>query len=269
MPSDERYEPVEESDIENSKEPSTQPSRHHRFRHKSRFGWARYKVSKIYRSSWWFLFDGFITLAFLWLLFDKQLPARIKKQGTQIQASSDLPSVDIAGDLTHFAPSFHKRVTVFSQQPYFVPNHTRAASLDHAKGHWASLIPAGGGLVGVGQQAKDKFKHISLIDGDKAGVSAVHSLQCLFSIMVQYGQLVRGESVSVPDPHMDYCFDHLRQQITCHGDTALLGEDEIRKTHEVTESKVQHVCKDWNEVYNWMEKNRASDELIWGESEDD
>jgi hypothetical protein len=141
MPLVESYEPVEESDIENSKEPATQPSRHHRIRHKSWFGRARYKASKVHRSSWWFLFDGFITLAFLWLLFDKPLPAPIKKQGTQIQTPPDPPSVDIAGDLTHFAPTFHHRVTVFSQQPYFVPNHTRAASLDHAKGHWATLIP--------------------------------------------------------------------------------------------------------------------------------
>jgi hypothetical protein len=87
--------------------------------------------------------------------------------------------------------------------------------------------------------------------------------------MDEYGQLVRGEKVHIPDTHVNYCFDHLRQQIMCHGDTALLGEDEIHKSHEATELKVQHVCKDWDQIYKWMENNRASDDLIWGEPDDD
>jgi hypothetical protein len=141
MPEVENYESVGDSDIEDSNKEDTQPSRRRRIRHRSWFGCVRYNATNIHRSSWWFLFDGCVTLAFLWVLFDKPLPTAIKKQGNRIYSPHKLPSIDIAGDLTRFGPQFNHQVTVFSHQPQFIPNHTRAGSLGHAKGHWATLIP--------------------------------------------------------------------------------------------------------------------------------
>jgi hypothetical protein len=67
-----------------------------------------------------------------------------------------------------------------------------------------------------------------------------------------------------PAEHLSHCFDYLRQAIMCHGDTALEG---LQTTFgpDVGGSdgwNVVHVCKKWDEVYDWLEGRRI-DDRIW------
>jgi hypothetical protein len=67
-----------------------------------------------------------------------------------------------------------------------------------------------------------------------------------------------------PAEHLSHCFDYLRQAIMCHGDTALEG---LQTTFgpDVGGSdgwNVVHVCKKWDEVYDWLEGRRI-DDRVW------
>lgn len=79
---------------------------------------------------------------------------------------------------------------------------------------------------------------------------------------------------------MNHCFDYLRQAIMCSGDVALEGEQttfpegfegsdgwdavsnpmgRLTKTkHTLTRTLQKHVCKDYSEVYSYLEKNAVN-----------
>lgn len=109
--------------------------------------------------------------------------------------------------------------------------------------------------------------------------SVTHQLHCLYMIMHGFNDLaLNGGSFAMdmaggehdegltregedPAAHLSHCFDYLRQAIMCHGDTALEG---LQTTFgpDVGGSdgwNVKHVCKAWDEVYDWLETHRVDD----------
>ena len=63
--------------------------------------------------------------------------------------------------------------------------------------------------------------------------------------------------------HVAHCFDYLRQSITCCGDTALEGAETTFPEGEGGSDgwNVQHVCKNYTQISDWLENNRAVDRL--------
>jgi hypothetical protein len=62
--------------------------------------------------------------------------------------------------------------------------------------------------------------------------------------------------------HMDHCYDYLRQVVMCGGDVALAGEDMPGGSSQFD---VPHICKSWQEVYDWLDLNRFNDQWQFGE----
>jgi len=62
----------------------------------------------------------------------------------------------------------------------------------------------------------------------------------------------------------DHCFDYIRQSLMCAGDTTIAGEDFPGGSYQFD---VVHVCRNWDQIYNWLDENRASDKWQFGEEE--
>ncbi|KAG1798716.1 hypothetical protein EV424DRAFT_1332873, partial [Suillus variegatus] len=76
------------------------------------------------------------------------------------------------------------------------------------------------------------------------GVSMFHQLHCL--------QMIRLALINGPNDHSGHCLNFLRQAILCNSDTTLdprLG--------------VTHICRDWSQVYAYIEENQRSP--VWAE----
>lgn len=93
-----------------------------------------------------------------------------------------------------------------------------------------------------------------------------HQLHCLYNILEVYSGLTSDPSL-LPEQmhgHLVHCFDYLRQSIMCAGDVALEGQH-TTFPEGVTGSDgwdAKHVCKDYSEVYTYLEENRANNQ-VW------
>lgn len=81
--------------------------------------------------------------------------------------------------------------------------------------------------------------------------------------MAEYDLLAQGQK-PFNVGHMDHCFDYIRQVIMCGGDMALAGENFPGGSNQFG---VPHVCKNWDEIYQWLEKNRVTNSWQFGGSE--
>jgi hypothetical protein len=99
---------------------------------------------------------------------------------------------------------------------------------------WNSLYPPGKGMVLLGKE------NIAF------GVTMWNQLQCLNHIRTA---LVNGDDGS---NHTAHCFHYLRQGILCAADTTL--ESSSTDPDKVTAGVgTVHTCRDWRQVYDWME----------------
>src|SRR4051794_19598226 len=65
--------------------------------------------------------------------------------------------------------------------------------------------------------------------------------------------------------HSRHCFEYLRQNILCCGDTALEGQqtsfpDKTESGSDGWDSR--HLCRDYDQIRGYLENNRADDK-IW------
>jgi hypothetical protein len=64
--------------------------------------------------------------------------------------------------------------------------------------------------------------------------------------------------------HLQHCFEYLRLNIMCSGDVALEGAETTFPDgfdgSDGWDSK--HICKDYSQVYDYMDQNRANDK-VW------
>jgi hypothetical protein len=63
---------------------------------------------------------------------------------------------------------------------------------------------------------------------------------------------------------MTHCFDYLRQSIMCCGDVTLEGEQTTfpENTGGSDGWDAKHVCRDYNQVYTYLNRKRA-DKKVW------
>lgn len=118
--------------------------------------------------------------------------------------------------------------------------------------------------------------------------SMTHQLHCLVSFILIFRPFRRVESYThaimqymithaysalQTDPstldsstswHISHCFDYLRQSIMCCGDVALEGAS-TSFPEDVGGSDgwdAKHVCKDYSQVYTYLSRKRANNE-VW------
>ena len=64
------------------------------------------------------------------------------------------------------------------------------------------------------------------------------------------------------DWHVGHCFEYLRQSIMCCGDVALEGAETTFPPGQGGSDgwDAKHVCKDYRQVYDYLEANRANND---------
>ncbi|KAG7440963.1 uncharacterized protein BT62DRAFT_997440 [Guyanagaster necrorhizus] len=122
---------------------------------------------------------------------------------------------------------------------------------------WASLTPPHGGQI--------------LLDGSKYDVSLYLQLRCLNTVRVAFVTLrdvFNGESLardinSIDSKETEYCLDVLRQTVQCTADITLepgqvLVLSDGSTDMGVSGNHVDHVCRDWVQVREFVENNQES-----------
>ncbi|RHZ67120.1 hypothetical protein CDV55_107929 [Aspergillus turcosus] len=112
-----------------------------------------------------------------------------------------------------------------------------------ATAEWNAIRPPGKGFVFLGEE------HFAF------GVSMWHQMHCLNHIRAV---LVNGDDGS---DHTEHCFHYLRQGILCAADTTLEAGGasmELPNGEKVAAGGgTVHTCRDWRQVYDWMESQHA------------
>ncbi|KAF9527832.1 hypothetical protein CPB83DRAFT_855692 [Crepidotus variabilis] len=109
----------------------------------------------------------------------------------------------------------------------------------HAVDEWETLTPSGHGWVVLGAERR------------AYAVSMYHQLHCLDGMRYDLTQSKIGKQPTKQIlGHANHCYNYLRQELLCHSDLTL-----ERAGANVTGSKVSHVCRDWVQIRDYMEKN--------------
>ncbi|CZT25821.1 uncharacterized protein RCC_11490 [Ramularia collo-cygni] len=133
---------------------------------------------------------------------------------------------------------------------------------------WTSLSPPGEGFVLIDDPSGwDLPPGKTTAQGELYDVAVFHQLHCLTKIR-EHASLLRfalGKNdtagfhkiISPQVDHMAHCFDYLRQSIMCAGDLTLEWPKEgSNGEHLVVDGwGVQHQCKDWNAISEFVAKN--------------
>ncbi|KAF7903118.1 hypothetical protein EAE99_012144 [Botrytis elliptica] len=117
---------------------------------------------------------------------------------------------------------------------------------------WESLFPSQGGY----------FQHPTLAP-HRSALSVFHQLHCLNGLRNTYWLLLSAATTGptiledeIPmmasPPHIRHCIDLLRQSLMCQPDLAI--EEKDQEKGGVSGFGVEHKCKDWGQVTQWVEK---------------
>lgn len=230
---------------------------------------SRQQVWCGFSSLWWFT-NALLLGVVLYLLLDKTYGVHHR------------PAYELAGDVNNVWPEFPQQTVEFQPDHRFVGNLTSPTFVDDIKQHWLELVPKGLGFIEVTDYADRPNMPQPLLEYKKPTytTSVTHQLHCLFMIMHGFNDLAlnkgsfamnmagkddddEGLTREGEDPveHLSHCFDYLRQAIMCHGDTALEG---VQTTFGPNVGgsdgwNVQHVCKPWDSIHDWLEEHRIDD----------
>ncbi|KAK6864834.1 hypothetical protein PG990_005727 [Apiospora arundinis] len=171
-----------------------------------------------------------------------------------------------AGDLTGFAPQFNQQIKSFSPDPLYMPDNTSEFFTREVKQKWLDLVPPGLGYVKINNTEKYDNLPTPLVGYGEdfvATTSMTHQLHCLYAIAETYAALTSNSTAVLMETwHMNHCFDYLRQSIMCCGDVALEGEQTtFPEGFDGSDGwDAKHVCKDYTEVYSYLEKNAVNNQ---------
>ncbi|KAI5867933.1 hypothetical protein GGS23DRAFT_2514 [Durotheca rogersii] len=210
---------------------------------------------------YWWIFNTFLLLVIIVLLMDKSWSRRGKEH-----------YFEGAGDITGFVPEFSQKITTFSPDPGFVPENTSEFFTEETRRKWLDLVPKGLGYLQI--ENPDQYDNLpaalaSYPDRFVVTSSVTHQLQCLHSIAEAYSALSSSGGSRAPAEsaaRLSHCFDYLRQGILCSGDVALEGSASHSSSSASADSPdgwdAKHVCKNYPEVREYLEQNRA-DDRVW------
>ncbi|KAI0805199.1 hypothetical protein GGR55DRAFT_655735 [Xylaria sp. FL0064] len=173
------------------------------------------------------------------------------------------------GDIAGFAPQFSQQIRKFSPDPTFVPQNTSQFFCNGTREKWLEIVPHGLGYLKV--EDPDKYDNLPtrltiFEDQYVVTTSMTHQLHCLHAIAEAYSALT-SDADRMPQEtpwHLSHCFDYLRQSIMCCGDVALEGQQTtFPEGFEGSDGwDAKHVCKDYDQILEYLGKNRANDE-VW------
>ncbi|KAH6658103.1 hypothetical protein BKA67DRAFT_206314 [Truncatella angustata] len=173
---------------------------------------------------------------------------------------------DFGGDITGVGPKFSEQITTFVHEEEYAPYNVSEFFKPDVLEKWNKLMPLGMGF----QWVKEPSKYHDLpnpIDWDPGmtvfTTSMTHQLHCLWAIVQTYSGLKSGHEI--PDDHhwhMIHCFSYMRQAILCAADTALEGHATTFPDDNSGSDgwDAKHVCKDINQVRDYLESVRAYDD---------
>ncbi|KAI1878146.1 uncharacterized protein JN550_000328 [Neoarthrinium moseri] len=175
-----------------------------------------------------------------------------------------------AGDVTGFAPQFSQKIVTFSPDPMFVPENTSEFWSDEVRQKWLGLVPKGLGYLNIEHPEKYRDLPATLVGYKGKYVvttSMTHQLHCLYSIAEVFSAYTSGNQSRIPFEtpwHLAHCFDYIRQGIMCAGDVALEGrQTTFPEGFDGSDGwDAKHVCKSYDEVLDYLNRNRADDE-VW------
>ncbi|KAF9466023.1 hypothetical protein BDZ94DRAFT_1319975 [Collybia nuda] len=122
--------------------------------------------------------------------------------------------------------------------------------LDSPEGiaEWASLIPPNGGVIHLGKA------------GEPFTVSMIHQLRCLDIIREYFVSNDAGRAKTVSSTR--HCLNYIRQMVTCRADTFLEPFRSSSNNKGPVDLTGVYECKDWEAVYDEIEKNYKAYEHI-------
>ncbi|KAK2017183.1 hypothetical protein LZ32DRAFT_40472 [Colletotrichum eremochloae] len=220
---------------------------------------------------WRWLVDTLMLVIIIGLLLERRVGLQTPPRDKRLEP---------AGDLTGFAPEFTQQITTFHPTTDFVPDDPKKfftnASIQE---NWLSIVPKGLGYLVVNDTSAYGNLPVPLPEYAPRTVfttSMTHQLHCLYAILESYaGLAVNGSGAvdmhsHVPEGtegaagpwHLQHCFEYLRQAIMCAGDVALEGTQTTFPPGWTGSDgwDAKHVCKDYKQVYDYLDKNRAMDD---------
>ncbi|KAK2061438.1 hypothetical protein LY76DRAFT_603285 [Colletotrichum caudatum] len=221
---------------------------------------------------WRWLVDTLMLLVIIGLLLER-------KAGLETTALRD-KRLEPVGDLTGFAPEFTQQITTFHPTTDFVPDDPKKLFTNASiQENWLSIVPRGLGYVVMNDTEAHGNLPVPLPEFAPRTVfttSMTHQLHCLYAILESYAGLAVNGSAAVDmhshipegaqgseEPwHLQHCFEYLRQAIMCAGDVALEGTQTTFPPGWTGSDgwDAKHVCKDYKQVYDYLDKNRALDD---------
>ncbi|TDZ32283.1 Oxidase ustYa [Colletotrichum trifolii] len=132
---------------------------------------------------------------------------------------------------------------------------------------WNSLMPTNNGFVPIPHPERYNLPP-QMLDGDDKpmddySVSVYHQLHCLHAILRSWVAYFYGQEQKDLFPsHILHCFDYIRFGLMCGMDMALEGGNAASiaagQRCGTFGLGTTHVCRDWNTLYQWMEKKNVA-----------
>ncbi|KAK1755530.1 hypothetical protein QBC47DRAFT_460516 [Echria macrotheca] len=214
------------------------------------------------------LFDTIILITIVYLLLERR-----NIQQHDMSASTEKEHEhQLGGDITGFAPrstSVSQKIKKFSPNPSFIPTNLTSFFTPSTTQAWLSLVPRGLGYIHT-QNTSHLHPPVPVplagYPPSTFTTSVTHQLHCLHAIIGVVAALATNDTSRLPPEgpwHVAHCFDYLRQSILCCGDVALEGQQTTFPDGFVGSDgwDSHHVCRDYDEVKEYLERNRAGDDL--------
>jgi len=108
---------------------------------------------------------------------------------------------------------------------------------------WQKTDPHGVGFVRLGP------------DSRLFSVTMFHQLHCL--------RILNHAFTGAALAHVTHCIEYLRHAILCSADTTLESGDFTQRNFARERTGETHVCRDWSQVYNRMERGWSEWQQTW------
>ncbi|KAH8884352.1 hypothetical protein GQ53DRAFT_829829 [Thozetella sp. PMI_491] len=191
---------------------------------------------------WWIYTTGLlVTIVGLQLAIWHDIRSRSIGSGSLSQ---------VGGDYLNKGPLFDTNVVQWKADYDYVPLTAKEFLEPKVRTKWETLIPTGAAFVG--SPTSDMVYN---------STSVTHQLHCVY-IMAKIFSAVLTHSPDIPEPesyeeHFLHCADYMRQAAMCNGDVTLEPRGENGQPGLVSLDNAfngLHVCKDYSQVKNYLEK---------------
>ncbi|KAH8193669.1 hypothetical protein TruAng_012166 [Truncatella angustata] len=207
------------------------------------------------------IIDGFLVALIVMLLLDRDWGKHDEKKREPLEGT---------GDVTGFAPRFSQKIVTFQPDPMFLPENGSEFFTDEVRQKWLGIVPSGLGYLDI--KEPEKYEDLpQKLEGYQGKyvvtTSMTHQLHCLYAIAEVFSAYSSNIIEKIPQEspwHLAHCFDYIRQAIMCAGDVAVEGKQTTFPEGFVGSDgwDAKHVCKSYDEVLNYLNTNRADDE-VW------